>query len=109
MIAVVLTLVCYLLVLARLHNLKRRLKLYQRRRRGYIYGFTDKGQLLPLVKIGRATDPVQRMRSHKTAAPFGLFVFFILRVPDDVQAERSLHELYARWRVGHARPRLRLS
>lgn len=71
----------------------------KRGRKGYIYVFTDVGQLLPVVKIGRANNPEQRLAAHKTAAPFGLFVYCIARVDDDVYTERWLHKRYDRWRV----------
>ena len=89
----------YVLVLLRLRYLRRLLKLGAKGRRGAIYGFTDLGQLMPVVKIGRAKHPQERLKAHRCAAPFGLFTYFILRVPNDRQAEYALHTLYARWRV----------
>lgn len=68
-------------------------------RKGYIYAFTDIGQLAPVVKIGRANNPSQRLAAHKTAAPFGLMVYCVAAVSDDVAAESYLHDRYRRWRV----------
>ncbi len=65
-------------------------------RRGYIYAFSDIGQFLPTLKIGRETDKGSRMRSHNTAAPFGTIVWCNFPVPDSVYAEAYLHERY-RW------------
>lgn len=63
------------------------------KRSGYVYAFTDIGQLLPLVKIGLASDDTGRLLSHKTAAPLGIVVFYNTRVIDRVHAERTLHGL----------------
>ena len=67
--------------------------------KGHVYAFTDWGQLLPVVKIGRAVDADQRLAAHKTAAPFGLLVFCVVAVRDDVLVERFLHDKYERWRI----------
>jgi hypothetical protein len=83
----------------RVFYLRKLLNLGSRYRRGYVYGFTDRGQLAPVVKIGKAKNPAERLRAHKCAAPFGLTVFFIIRVPDEHKAEKALHAEYARWRV----------
>lgn len=68
-------------------------------KRGYIYAFTDYGQILPVVKIGRATDADSRLASHKTAAPFGIHVFCVLKVRDAVAAEALLHKRYQHLRI----------
>ena len=74
-------------------NLKKRV---QGGRSGYIYVFSDKGQILPTVKIGRETSKGSRMRSHRTAAPFGCIVWCNFWVGDSVYAENYLHDRY-RW------------
>lgn len=71
----------------------------RRGRKGYIYAFTDIGQLLPVVKIGRASDAHQRLSAHRTAAPFGLVTYCIAEVADDVYAEGYLHQRYAHRRI----------
>lgn len=71
-----------------------------RRDRGrYIYAFTDYGQLIPVVKIGRASDVRARLAAHRTAAPFGMLVFMVCKVNDSHEAERYLHNRYAVWRL----------
>lgn len=77
-------------------NLKKRL---QGGRRGYIYAFSDIGQLLPTIKIGRETEKGSRMRSHRTAAPFGCIVWCNFWVGDSVYAESYLHERYRWYRI----------
>jgi hypothetical protein len=97
--------VCYVLFLVwfalRVRSLKQVLHAARARNAHgrYIYAFTDYGQVLPVVKIGRATNPETRLAAHRTAAPFGLLVFMVRRVPDAHHAERVLHTRYARWRV----------
>jgi hypothetical protein len=65
-------------------------------RRGYIYAFSDIGQIVPTLKIGRETEKGSRMRSHRTAAPFNVIVWCNFYVPDSVAAEAYLHNYY-RW------------
>jgi len=62
---------------------------------GYIYAFSDIGIILPVVKIGRSADQNSRLRSHRTAAPFGIFVWWNVKVPDEVHGERVFHDHYA--------------
>lgn len=68
-------------------------------RRGYIYAFTDWFQIMPVVKIGRSRNAKQRLAAHKTSAPFGIIVFCIAPVKDDVYAEGYLHKKYGKWRL----------
>jgi len=75
----------------------------QRGRAGYVYGFSDRGQLLPTVKIGRAKDATQRLRSHRTAAPHDIKVWFAIKVPDAVASERAFHKQYLDLRVSKQR------
>lgn len=68
-------------------------------KRGYVYGFSDWGQILPTIKIGRETTKGSRLASHKTAAPFGIRVYFDFAVKDAHKAESILHQHFAKWRV----------
>jgi len=67
----------------------------QKGRGGYLYGFSDIGQLLPVIKIGRETEQAARLLQHRTAAPFGLHIWFSTYVPDTVYAEWFLHQRYS--------------
>lgn len=78
-----------------------RQQLYRRKMRGragWVYGFTDYGIWIPTVKIGRGSNEFDRLRAHRTAAPFGLKVYFNIPVPDAVWAEEYLHQRYAHLR-----------
>lgn len=66
---------------------------------GYIYYFTDIGQLLPVVKIGRTNNLKRRLREHNTGAPFGMFVYCSFLVYDDSHAERYIHTRYDHLRI----------
>ena len=74
-----------------------------RRRSGYVYAFSDRPRWswLPsgTIKIGLATDPKSRLASHRTAAPYDLRVWWVVRVPDMKAAEHALHERYITNRV----------
>jgi hypothetical protein len=89
-----------LLALARYPNLRYRLQRKEvNGRAGYLYVCSDKLQLLPTAKIGRESEKGSRLRSHRTAAPWGLRVWANFAVPDAVAAERLLHQRYATARV----------
>ena len=66
---------------------------------GYCYGFMDMGQVLPVVKIGLSSDKHSRLRSHKTAAPFGILTLFNIKVRDRAYTEQYLHTRYALCRL----------
>ena len=70
---------------------------------GYVYAFSDRPRWFWLpsttVKIGRATDPKERMRPHRTAAPFGLRIWWVMQVSNDRAAEAALHDYYLDIRV----------
>ncbi len=66
---------------------------------GYIYFFRGRGEAFWRIKIGRATDPVARLKAHKTANAFGVSVLAVIRVADDVQAERHIHSRFADQRI----------
>jgi hypothetical protein len=74
-------------------------KAVTRRNKGYIYAFTDIGQLFPVVKIGRAKDYKQRLMAHKTSAPFGLFTYCVCLCADSIYAENFLHKKHSRLRI----------
>lgn len=81
-------------------RLKRHFRRYKhRKRQGYIYVFADIGQVVPAVKIGRGSDDRSRLRSHQTAAPFGLLTIANFRVNDAVYVEKVLHYRYRQTRV----------
>jgi len=73
--------------------------LSRRRGRESVYFFSDKGQVVPLVKIGRAKNYAQRLAAHRTAAPFGLSVYLVLFTNNSVQVENILHHRYHSLRV----------
>ena len=70
-----------------------------RGRDGFIYVFSQVGQIVPVIKVGRETTKGSRIASHKTASPFGVFVWCTIPVKDAVYAERIFHERYSRYRV----------
>lgn len=70
-----------------------------RRRVGYIYFFRGKREAFWHVKIGRAVDPVARLRSHRTANPYGVHVLGVLCVANDVVAEKLIHTRFASSRI----------
>jgi hypothetical protein len=67
----------------------------QRGRGGWVYAFYDRGQWLPVVKIGREAERFSRLAAHRTGAPFDVGVLFSVRVRDAVAAEALLHRRYA--------------
>lgn len=87
---------CFLIALTNYIPLRRELqRVEQRGRSGYLYGFFDRGTLLPCVKIGRESTLGSRLRQHRTAAPIGIRVVFSFPVRDAVYAEGVLHRRYA--------------
>jgi hypothetical protein len=99
MLILILIIASYSLSVWRIRYLRGLVRPSRRTKGGFIYAFTDWGQLLPVVKIGRATDPKQRLAAHKTAAPFGLFVFWVISTSNDKRAESVLHHEYKSYRV----------
>lgn len=81
------------------YHLRLSMQRMKRGKAGYIYAFMDVGQVLPVVKIGRAKDVEQRLAAHRTAAPFGLLVVCRFKVRDAVRAETMLHHRYHAYRV----------
>ncbi len=101
---VALLLISYFLV--RLCILRIRLRLlvkWTRSRRGrnngYIYFFRGRREAIWQVKIGRTNNLTSRLRSHRTANPFGIELLAAFRTCDDVKAERILHGMFARNRI----------
>lgn len=80
------------------YNLRR---MEVRGRSGFIYIFSDIGQIIPVVKIGRETSQGSRLRAHKTAAPFGMITWCNVYVSDAVAAEAYMHRRYRMWRVSN--------
>lgn len=69
------------------------------RGRGYIYFFRGARENLLHVKIGRSTDPVARLKAFKTANPYGVHVYAVVRVRDPYKAERYIHRKFANQRL----------
>lgn len=69
------------------------------RRAGYIYFFRGAREAIWQVKIGRSVNPVQRLKAHRTANPYGIVVLAVFKTRNDVLAERMLHRLFARNRI----------
>jgi len=69
------------------------------RGRGYIYFFRGARENLLHVKIGRSTDPVARLKAFKTANPYGVHIYAVVRVRDPYKAERYIHRKFARQRL----------
>lgn len=69
----------------------------KRRPRGYIYYFRGTNKLL--VKIGRTKNLLSRLRSHRTANPYGIVVLGVVPVYDDVEAEKAIHSMFSVQRV----------
>lgn len=72
---------------------------YRKRRGKYIYFYMSKGTLSPTVKIGRAKDAVQRLKAQKTPLPYGMRVLGVIKVKDDVVAERMIHKKFSLQRI----------
>lgn len=70
-------------------------------RKGWVYGFYDFGSLVPAIKIGRSSSEKGRLRSHKTAAPWGILTCFNIQVKDAIHAERQFHDLLQDVRVSN--------
>src|SRR5688500_17717632 len=86
---------CLIAALAGYPSMRRHLRhVEQRGRSGFLYGFYDRGNLFPGVKIGRESEERSRLRQHKTAAPLGIRIVFSFPVPDTVYAEWYLHQRY---------------
>lgn len=94
------TALCTCIAIVRYPALRAELRRVEvRGRAGYLYGFFDRGNLLPAVKIGRESERYARLKQHRTAAPLGINVFFSIAVPDAVAAEAVLHRRYAASRL----------
>lgn len=61
---------------------------------GYIYVFRGRYEPFWLVKIGKAKDVVQRMKSHRTANPHGVKMLAVIRVKNMTTAERNIHHRF---------------
>lgn len=79
-----------------LRNLKTR-KAYKQK--GYVYGFTDVGYVLPFIKIGLSKYEDSRMSSHRTAAAMGTILYLNLEVKDRRYVESYLHTHYKLFRL----------
>lgn len=73
--------------------------LHKRRGKESIYFFSDRGQVVPSVKIGKANNYSQRLSAHRTAAPFGIKVYLILRVNNSYKIEDRIHKRYHYLRI----------
>lgn len=67
---------------------------------GYIYFYRGRGENPFWVKIGRTNNWNNRLKSARTSvSPKGLHIYGVLRVKDDVFAEKFIHDKYASQRV----------
>lgn len=69
--------------------------------KGYIYIFHGRGENSRNWKIGRATDVVERMRSHRTANPHGVVLVAVFRSKNVKVAEMKLHRAFAHRRISN--------
>lgn len=69
------------------------------RNNGYIYFFRGRREAIWQVKIGRTNNLRNRLRSHRTANPFGIELLAAFRTSDDVRAEAILHKMFAQNRI----------
>mgnify|MGYP000707631251 CR=1 FL=1 len=68
---------------------------------GYVYFYKGKYEPLPMVKIGKASHNrlVARLKEQRTANPFGLHVYAVIRIRNHHRVERYLHNKFANLRV----------
>lgn len=85
-------------------NIDRRSK-QQRSDYGFIYFYTHRfiWRIFPVVKIGRAGTAEKRLAPQKTPAPFGLKLFAVVMVKDEVRAENYIHRRYRLERIWNDR------
>jgi len=69
------------------------------RRSGYIYFYRGAKENWRQVKIGRTGNLDQRLSAARTSNPYGLHVYGVLKVRDDVWAEGFIHRKYANQRL----------
>lgn len=74
---------------------------------GYIYIFQT--EFFWLVKIGRAADPITRMKAFKTANAGGVKVLAAFKVKDAVKAEKIIHRYFCHNRVSKRNEWFKLS
>lgn len=71
----------------------------KRRKYEYIYVFRGGREAFWRVKIGRTNNLLSRLRSHRTANPFGIVVLMAFKTSDSVEAERFLHDEFSYSRI----------
>jgi hypothetical protein len=103
---VILCVTLLLLILNRYKNYRQDIRVEIDRREvwrksdyGFIYYYTIRYYLLPVVKIGRAGNAVDRLIAQRTASPFGLNIIGVVLVKDEVKAENYIHRRYRRERI----------
>lgn len=64
-----------------------------------VYIYRGRFERWGLVKIGRATDPLSRLRAQRTANPYGLIILAIIPVRNAVRSEKILHNMFRNNRV----------
>lgn len=65
----------------------------------YVYIYRGRFERWWLVKIGRAADPLARLRAQRTANPYGLIILAIIPVRNSVRSEKVLHNMFSNNRV----------
>jgi hypothetical protein len=70
---------------------------YSKRGQGYIYFYKGKWELPLFIKIGRSNNVYKRMLSARTANPFGIILYGVIRVRNDIAAEAEIHRMF--WRL----------
>lgn len=68
---------------------------------GFIYFYSHKyiWRIVPVVKIGRASKTIPRLKSQRTPAPFGLKIFAVVMVRDEILAENLIHRRFRLERI----------
>lgn len=91
----------YLLFRARTYETQRIGRKHRKSRGGYgyIYFYSPKHTLVPIIKIGRAKDVIQRLKAQRTALPFGMKVHAVVLVRNDVKAESYVHNKFKAERI----------
>lgn len=82
-----------------LNTLKINIRRQNRREYGYVYFYRDRHSLPRYVKIGRSKQPLRRLKAQRTALPKGLKVIGVIRVKNEVRAERLIHNHFQHLRV----------
>jgi hypothetical protein len=75
------------------------MKHYRLATNGYIYFVQQRIGGRRVVKIGRSIDPIKRIKTLSTSAPYGLHILGIMPTFDDVASEKMIHQQFAYLRI----------